>query len=194
MRSTFSARLTRAITGTSGARSLKITVAKSVVASVLSARITACTSAAPACFKSGVSRTLPTRLTPGPGRVSIRKVSSPASFNSSTTLRPTSPPPASAFAKVHEALQTLSVADQDQNAAGLEAHFRSRRRDQLAADPLADHRHAGVLAEVGLGQRFAAEHAVARDARFADLQFIAEVLDAGHGRADFLARARGEGG
>ncbi len=99
-----------------------------------------------------------------------------------------------AGAKVHELLNAGFVADQEQNAARLKPHVRRRGRDQLAADPLADDRDAGVLAEVGLGQRFAAEHAVARDTRFADGEFVTEVLDAGDRRTDFLTGARSERG
>ena len=61
---------------------------------------------------------------------------------------------------------------------GFEAHARRRRRDQLAADPLADHGDAGVLAEIGLGERFAGERAVAGDARLGDLELVAEMLNA----------------
>lgn len=54
---------------------------------------------------------------------------------------------------------------------------------------MGDDGDAGVLAERSLGQGLAAERAVAGDARFGDLQLVTEVLDAGNGRADFLAGA-----
>src|SRR5438874_5893915 len=81
---------------------------------------------------------------------------------------------ARAGAQIHETLQACGVADENQNAAGLEPHVGRWRRDELAADPLADHCHAGMLAEIGFSESFSAEHAVARDARFADLKLGAQ--------------------
>src|SRR5262245_3865612 len=93
-------------------------------------------------------------------------------------------------AKIHEILNAPIVADQNENAAGLEAHVRRRRGDQPAADPLADNGDAGVLAEISLRQGLASEDAVAGNASLTDDELVAEMLDARYRRTDFATGAR----
>ena len=51
-----------------------------------------------------------------------------------------------------------------------------------------------MLADASLCKSLAGKHAVAHDARLGHLQFVAELLDPGHRRTDFLACARGKRG
>ncbi len=195
MRSTFSAWLTRAITGTWGASSFKITVAKRVALSLSRARITARARVTPASSKSRGSRTSPARSTPGPGWRSITRTSSPTTRSSSTTFLPTSPKPpttngpggpggCSPRASSRHPLDARLAADDDQHPLGFEPEGGIEPGAELPAQPLADHRDPGPGADRRLFQGLTGERAPGLDPHLGDRQGAAERLHPGEPRID----------